>query len=1117
MLHFQDVREELELSGHNLTSVLNNPRETFMDSLYEAAFEAEPPLPDLEVVRANVPHGIREITPQDVEPYLRKTAALTKAYERNHLVALGQQDAPPGARGGGGANGPSARRASASDVVVPGVEEAPRYGLGLRRFRNGGSTGNADGGKEAATAAAAAAAASAANGGGANGGKAGSERDLGGRGSVSQCFEQVPSMFFDKEFTLQDPAVFESAVMAAGAEQPERLAHFLDLVEVCLLKQISHRSDAFFEGLKTSQDLQTHVTGACTTLYQLRESMRCMEKDVLAGPMRVPQLQRRRGNLSSLEATLELVARVQQSQAAIEGLLAAEDYLGALDILQSAKSTVKNELGKLHSLRNVGRQLKEYEELVSGLLSNRFVALAVTIPVDVVGSAAAGGAATGGNGNGRGDPADGLSSWETAAATDREGGDAATNGRGGEAGGAISAGGDEMRRDLELVVQGLLRLGEMERVLGVVQDRVSEDLKLIIRTVVGDFLATTDDAGELMDTFHLFGDESAATGAGTGPGTAAGAGSGNAGGGGEDGEQGTAAAAGGQSVAKLKTLDGEAFCSCLEMCFEHMHEGGGRGGEEGGGDVGDQLSSVVTSEEGSVIVERSRSCLRRDGRSLPSSASLLEKSFPPEEALSELMERSVSQLLSVRREHNCTKLDVDELKHLWDITVAFIQSVERLSGCNGYKLRSTLLSQAKAFVEARHEANKQTLVKRLDAEKWTQADVTPERQAVLDRLSSGQVFRPSVSAANANGTDGKEGSGAGGGSGYDNGGLRLPGDPPAQPNFVGGARSGGRKGGRAERRREAVVGGASFKAVGSALLVAEMSANFLQFADHFPTIGTDILTRLGELLRVFNSRATQLVLGAGAIHSTAKLKSISAKHLALCSQSLGLVRSLIPFLKAALSDEDCRRSTTSCWRRSGRRGARLDYRDHRDKILTKFVSMIEELIEARSGTLKLTDWDTPGGGRGAAVAAAGESSGDGGAAAGGGADPCQFTADVRKGVTAMHNILQQQLPPEQLQAVFRRMFAVITRKVPACFQREGVSPSTAAGRQRILDDVGFACAALSTLRGVDSSTLGLEQAIAEIYGKGIDGTGGGSPAAVAPATRGGANKGPLIGAGSGRS
>ena len=43
-----------------------------------------------------------------------------------------------------------------------------------------------------------------------------------------------------------------------------------------------------------------------------------MQQDVLAGPMRVPQLQKRRNNLSSLEATLELITRVQQSQAAIQ-------------------------------------------------------------------------------------------------------------------------------------------------------------------------------------------------------------------------------------------------------------------------------------------------------------------------------------------------------------------------------------------------------------------------------------------------------------------------------------------------------------------------------------------------------------------------------------------------------------------------------------------------------------------------------------------------------------------------------------------------------------------------------------------------------------------------------
>lgn len=68
---------------------------------------------------------------------------------------------------------------------------------------------------------------------------------------------------------------------------------------------------------------------------------------------------------------------------------------------------------------------------------------------------------------------------------------------------------------------------------------------------------------------------------------------------------------------------------------------------------------------------------------------------------------------------------------------------------------------------------------------------------------------------------------------------------------------------------------------------------------------------------------------------------------------------------------------------------------------------------------------------------------------------------------------------------------MITRKVPACFEREGVSPATAAGRQRILDDIGFVCNALSTLRGVDATTLGLEQAITDRYDVPVGGMMGG--------------------------
>jgi hypothetical protein len=47
--------------------------------------------------------------------------------------------------------------------------------------------------------------------------------------------------------------------------------------------------------------------------------------------------------------------------------------------------------------------------------------------------------------------------------------------------------------------------------------------------------------------------------------------------------------------------------------------------------------------------------------------------------------------------------------------------------------------QVKLFVEHMHETNMASLVATLDSEKWVQADVSPERQAELDRLTAGKA------------------------------------------------------------------------------------------------------------------------------------------------------------------------------------------------------------------------------------------------------------------------------------------------------------------------------------------------------------------------------------------
>ena len=65
------------------------------------------------------------------------------------------------------------------------------------------------------------------------------------------------------------------------------------------------------------------------------------------------------------------------------------------------------------------------------------------------------------------------------------------------------------------------------------------------------------------------------------------------------------------------------------------------------------------------------------------------------------------------------------------------------------------------------------------------------------------------------------------------------------------------------------------------------------------TPGKRIFHRVAELLKLFNSRTCQLVLGAGAMQVSG-LKSITAKHLALANQSVTLVIALLPDIKTIL-------------------------------------------------------------------------------------------------------------------------------------------------------------------------------------------------------------------------
>lgn len=77
----------------------------------------------------------------------------------------------------------------------------------------------------------------------------------------------------------------------------------------------------------------------------------------------------------------------------------------------------------------------------------------------------------------------------------------------------------------------------------------------------------------------------------------------------------------------------------------------------------------------------------------------------------------------------------------------------------------------------------------------------------------------------------------------------------------------------------------TFVVVMNVLLLLKIVEEFLKLMDDFPNLALDISKRLIDILKYFNSRTRQLILGAEAI-KLSKLKSITSKHLALAAQSL---------------------------------------------------------------------------------------------------------------------------------------------------------------------------------------------------------------------------------------
>ncbi|XRA98858.1 vacuolar protein sorting-associated protein 54 [Pycnococcus provasolii] len=164
-----------------------------------------------------------------------------------------------------------------------------------------------------------------------------------GEGLV-KAMQEVPEVFFRSDFDLSTPDGFAMACAAAGGTtelagttaqtqtQQERLTHYLDIVEVHLLGEIQSRSRAFFDAARSMGHLSTAVAATSQYTTGMRSNVKHLAETTSTDAHRVRTLHARRRNLAATTSLLSLVAEAQSLSQTLDACLETGDYGGCLDV-----------------------------------------------------------------------------------------------------------------------------------------------------------------------------------------------------------------------------------------------------------------------------------------------------------------------------------------------------------------------------------------------------------------------------------------------------------------------------------------------------------------------------------------------------------------------------------------------------------------------------------------------------------------------------------------------------------------------------------------------------------------------------------------------------------------
>lgn len=142
--------------------------------------------------------------------------------------------------------------------------------------------------------------------------------NIGGQGeALVACLREVPALYFKEDFSLSEGATFRAACPFSNVTEnivlQEKLSQYLDVVELHLVKEISLRSNSFFEAQGQLQDLNVKIVEGCSQIRELKETIRLLDTDLVDSARQIQELNATRSNLLALQQKLKLILDVNQA------------------------------------------------------------------------------------------------------------------------------------------------------------------------------------------------------------------------------------------------------------------------------------------------------------------------------------------------------------------------------------------------------------------------------------------------------------------------------------------------------------------------------------------------------------------------------------------------------------------------------------------------------------------------------------------------------------------------------------------------------------------------------------------------------------------------------------